>query len=385
MKAAVLPPTTAGKRQRVLVASVSAGTGHVRAAEAIVEAMRIAMPRVQVAHVNVLEHARPGFRRFYEDGYSFLVNRAPATWAKLYQWSDRAHGVADRVLNHLQRLQTRAFLDLVLEFAPHRLLATHFLIAPLLETFPPQARPRLDVVITDFDVHWLWIHPLVDRYFVASELAASRLREAGVEPTRIVLSGIPIHPVFLRVVDRDAVRDKLALRGEGPVALLLAGGQGFGALHQAVAGLFATTSPLQIVSVAGRNEALRATITALSPPENISLKSLGFVNNMHEWMAAADVVVTKPGGLTVSEGLARGAALVLHSAIPGQEERNANFVVGRGAGVRVDDLRDLPSAVFDCLADPARLAALRDNAVGLGKPRAAFTVAQAAVAAINAA
>ena len=128
----------------------------------------------------------------------------------------------------------------------------------------------------------------------------------------------------------------------------------------------------------------RAAIAALKPPDNISVKSLGFVNNMHEWMAAADLVVTKPGGLTVSEGLARGVALVLHSAIPGQEEGNAKFVEKEGAGIRVDSLRQLPGAVLDCLAQPERLSKLRDQALGVGKPRSAFTVAQAAVASIAA-
>lgn len=381
----VLPPVAAGKRERVLVASVSAGTGHVRAAEAVVEAMRIAEPRVLVSHVNVLEYARTAFRRAYEDGYAFLVNRAPGAWGKIYQWSDRDHGVAERVLNHFQRAQTLAFLDLIREFAPHRLVATHFLLAPLLEMLPDHLRPPLDVVVTDFDVHRLWIHPFVDRYFVASELAVKRLRDAGVAPERVVLSGIPIHPVFLRVMEPAAARRAVGMRGEGPVVLLLAGGQGFGALDRVVKGLLNAPMPVRIAAVSGRNEKLREAISALTPPAHVNLVSLGFVNNMHEWMTAADVVVTKPGGLTVSEGLARGAAMVLHSAIPGQEEKNAAFVAASGAAVRAQDESGVPAAVFNLLSRPARLSQLRDAAAGLGKPRAAFTVAQAAVSAIIAA
>lgn len=361
---------------RVLIASVSAGSGHVRAAEAILDAMRSVAPLSRAVHVNVLDHARPGFRRLYEDGYSFLADRAPGAWSTMYRWTDREGAAEDPILGRVQQRQVSGFLEYVRRFRPDRIVATHFLVPQLLEALPADVRPALDMVITDFDVHRIWIHPRVERYFVAGETARQRLMAAGISTDRVIATGIPIHPLFLRPVDRDGIRAALGFSSKLPVILALPGGRGAQALDRTIAALFGSPFRLGLISVAGRSDALREAVDRLKPPDHVTLQSQGFAGNMHELMSAADIIVSKPGGLTVSEGLAKGAAMILHSAIPGQEERNATYVAMRGAGLHVARGGSIANAVFSCLEEPSRLVELRERAAACARPGAAFEVAR---------
>jgi processive 1,2-diacylglycerol beta-glucosyltransferase len=194
------------------------------------------------------------------------------------------------------------------------------------------------------------------------------------------VTGIPIHPAFSEPKPREECLARLELVGDRPVVLQLAGGFGVGPVEDLVRGLLAVEKPLEIVVVAGRNEELRQQLEQIEIGDRHRVKIMGFTTQMDELLAAADLVVSKPGGLTTSEALARGAAIAVVNPIPGQESRNSDFLLENGAAVKINNVATLPYKLTQLLGDPARLASLKANARRLGRPQAAFEVARAALA-----
>jgi processive 1,2-diacylglycerol beta-glucosyltransferase len=242
---------------------------------------------------------------------------------------------------------------------------------------------RLSVAITDFDVHPLWIDARTDRYFASSDEAAHRLELRGIERARIAVTGIPVVPGFAEPVSaagRRRLRAGLGLREDRICVLVSAGGFGVGRVDRAVTALLAAAGRAggaDLVVVAGRNEKLRAELAKLPVPRGVRLEVLGFVTNMHELMAAADVMVSKPGGLTSSECLARSLPMIIVDPIPGQEERNATHLLEGGAACQAATPDALDFRLWRLLREPARLAEMRRAAGRLARPRAAFEVADA--------
>jgi len=169
------------------------------------------------------------------------------------------------------------------------------------------------------------------------------------------------------------------LQGDRPVVLLLSGGFGVGPVDQLLAQVLGVGTPVEVVVVAGRNEELRRRLAMVTPPARHRLVVVGYTEKMDELMTVADVVVSKPGGLTTSEALACGAAMAVVNPIPGQESRNSDFLLENGAALKINNLATLPFKLDKVLADPKRLAQLKRNAKRLGRPRAAFEVARLAL------
>ena len=320
----------------------------------------------------------------YAGGYSFAVNRTPALWGRIYSFWDRTppeKGIA-AWLRRAQRHYAAPFFRYLSCVQPDLILATHFLIPQLLRQdhpYPWLRRIPLGCVVTDYDVHRFWISDNIARYYVAHEELAGRLAAQGVSPSRIVVSGIPVHPVFLAPVSEALLRKKLDLDPDKPVLLVLAGGLGLPMLEKSVQELFRLNRPVQIVTVAGKNETLRERLNRLAPPSHIRLFNQGYVRNMHELLSISDLVITKPGGLTVSECLAKRRPMVLYAPIPGQEERNANFALRHHVALRASVPRDLPRLVERILSDPLEQLRFQTNLAACAHPDSAFRIAETSI------
>jgi processive 1,2-diacylglycerol beta-glucosyltransferase len=239
-------------------------------------------------------------------------------------------------------------------------------------------------VTTDFETHRLWVHDPCDGYFTATEEGACYLRSWGVAPAvDVIPTGIPIHPVFSEPKTRAECLARQGLSGDRPVVLQLAGGFGVGPIEKLHRALLDVEIPLEIVVVTGRNEKAREQLTAIPASLRHRVKILGFTDQIDELMGAADLVVSKPGGLTTSETLARGAVMVIVNPIPGQESRNSDFLLENGAAIKVNNLATLAHKVTVLLRDAERLAQLKANARRLGRPRAAFDVVERSLELLN--
>ena len=201
----------------------------------------------------------------------------------------------------------------------------------------------------------------------------------------VSVTGIPIHPVFRTKKPRAALLARHGLRGRAPIVLQVAGGFGVGPIEEIYRAILALEAPVEIVVVTGKNEAARVRLVRIEVPTRHRALILGFTTEIDEFMALADVVVSKPGGLTTSEVLARGAAMAIVNPIPGQESRNSDWLLEQGAAIKINHVATLPLKLGALLADRKRLAALRARAHELGRPDAAFAVARVALALATAA
>jgi len=365
--------------RRILVLSASVGAGHLRAAQAVEAACRLRYPGADVRHVDVLTLTPPAFRRVYGKGYLDLVNHAPDLLGVLYDRTNRPpkHRTGDRLRLALERLNTRALVQFLRDFDPDVLVHTHFLPAALAAHLKRRRRLRAPhvVVVTDFDVHRWWLCRGVARYFVAREDNRVHLEALGEPGNAIRVTGIPIDPRFAEAPDLTALRRRHGVAEGEPLLLVLCGGFGVGPIEALVGSLWASVRDARLVIVTGRNESLRERLSRRAKIAAAPTVVLGFTTEMHEWMALADLAVTKPGGLTTSEALARGLPLVVANPIPGQETRNATMLFEEGAAISGENPLTVGYRVAHLLASPERLAAMRSSARRLGRPSAALDVA----------
>jgi processive 1,2-diacylglycerol beta-glucosyltransferase len=318
------------------------------------------------------------FRKTYADGYLQVVERGPAVWGYLYSRTDRvaADSPVNRLRETIERLNTRRFAAKLRELDPDVVICTHFLPAQLLSRMLRKGtfdRP-VWVQVTDFDFHASWIHEGITGYLAAADEVGRVMAERGIARDAIHVTGIPVMPVFGEALSREPCAAEMGLDPARRTILLLAGSAGVTAISDMVDGILPLDEGLQVVALAGRNADLLADLRRRSATVPGRLFPIGFTTTIERVMACADVVVSKPGGLTTSECLAMGLPMIVVSPIPGQEERNSAFLVANGAGLRADNARELAGQVAWLLAQPERLAALASSARLLGRPDAARRV-----------
>lgn len=364
----------------LLILSASAGAGHTQAGRALEEAARSLAPSAEILHSDILAHTSPVYRRAYGGSYLRMIDRAPALWGALYRASNRVRpgGIAERLSRAFDKLEFARFRSFVRGFAPDAVLSTHFLACQVLGPYRRKGRDRfpLGVVVTDFDVHAFCVERTVDRYFVATEELRFLLAAKGIEEGRTAVTGIPISAKFSRPVDRAAVRASLGLERRTPTVLVMSGGAGVGAIEETVKAAL-ERPPVQVLAVAGRNEALRRRLEKLRLPSGTRLRAFGFVDNVHELMAVSDLAVTKSGGLTTSECLAMGLPVLVRDPVPGQEERNADVLAELGAGVKALGPDSLRYKLGSLLADPDRRRQMAEASRRAGRPHAALEIVSA--------
>jgi processive 1,2-diacylglycerol beta-glucosyltransferase len=378
-------PIRSSSLDRVLILSASAGAGHVRAAQALEQAFRESGAAREVRHVDALDHVFPPLRRIYGQGYLELVTHAPAVLGWLYDALDQP-GRHARLRSALDTLTAGPLARLLERADADWVVCTHFLPAAVASDLKARGRlrSRLAVVVTDFDAHALWLVPHVDRYFVALEATRRYLAHLGVPAERITVSGIPIDPVFTEPRNAVAMTRKHGLDPARRTILVTAGGFGVGPVERLVRSLLELRRPAQLVVICGRSAELKRRLDDLAAAQpvdgSVTLRVLGYTRAMDEYMAAADLLVGKPGGLTTAEALARGLPMVIVNPIPGQEERNADHLLEAGAAIRCNNLPALAWKLDRLLDDPGRLAAMRTNARRLARPRAASEIAKSLLA-----
>jgi processive 1,2-diacylglycerol beta-glucosyltransferase len=378
---------TRGVLDRVLILSASAGAGHVRAAQAVERAFAETGGAREVRHVDTLDFTNALFRRLYSRLYIDMVNGAPDLLGWLYDQLDTPWEKERRRLL-VDKLNTRPFVKLLESYRPDAIVCTHFLPAEIVSWL--KAKERLAcpqaIVVTDFDVHAMWLCHHFERYLVAIDETRVHLERLGIAPEKIAVTGIPVDPVFAREKDREEMRRKHGLAPDKTTILVSAGGFGVGPIEHLLSSLIELEHPAQIVALCGRNEEVRERLTRLGAkaPSRHAVAVLGFTTEMDELMSAADLIVGKPGGLTTSEALAKGVVMVVVNPIPGQEERNSDHLLEEGAALRCNNLPTLAYKIDRLLDDPKRLERMRANVRRIARPRAAFDVADE-VAAIAAA
>jgi processive 1,2-diacylglycerol beta-glucosyltransferase len=361
----------------------------VRAAQALEKAFA-ARGDCVVEHIDTIQYVSKLFQRVYDKAYIAMVRRAPALMGVLYDRTDQPWNHPRRRLA-MDRLNTQPMIRMLKRTQPDLCVATHFLAAEIIAWLiaKQKLRARNAIVVTDYDVHAFWLCRTVERYYVALEESAEYMARIGVPREKLRITGIPIDPLFATPADRGAARKHLELDAGAPTVLVSAGGEGVGPVEQVVRGLLAMQRPWQVVAIAGKSEKTRRRLEELSrqtgtlPSGAPRLCAVGFTTEMDQYMAAADLLVGKAGGLTTSEALARALPMALIEPIPGQEERNADHLLEAGAAIRCNNLPAAAWKIARLLDDPARLARMQDAARGMGRPGAAAAIAEDALTLVD--
>ena len=371
--------------KRILLLSASAGAGHVRAAQAIEKAFAeiddATGERREVQHLDILNYTNKVFRHLYSKAYIDLVNKMPEVPGWFYDKLDKPWKNERRRLA-LDKLNTRPLVKLLREYHPDLIVCTHFLPAEIVSWLKAKERlsSRQVIIVTDFDVHAMWLVHHYEQYFVAIDEARAYLEALGIPPEKITVSGIPIDPIFAQRKDKQEMRAKHGLAPDRTTILLSAGGFGVGSVDALIAAMIPLQHRAQIVAICGRNEELKTRLSKqasrLKEDATVIVKPFGYTNEMDELMTASDIVLGKPGGLTTSEALAKGLAFAIVNPIPGQEERNSDHLLEAGVGIRCNNLPTLAYKLDRLLADPARLATMQANARKLGHPNAAKEIVE---------
>ncbi|UPG93181.1 MGDG synthase family glycosyltransferase [Luteibacter aegosomatissinici] len=368
--------------RRILLLSVSAGAGHVRAADALeatISALAAQGGQVEALHLDVMDFVPSSFRRIYADFYLGLITRYPRLWGMLYRITDdaRPDAVVQRMRRTIERLNTRRLRAAIADFAPDAIVCTHFLPAEMLARQIRKGRVSAPVYlqVTDFDLHRMWLVPGMSGYFAGSPEIAHRMHAVGLPAERVHTTGIPVMPAFAERHDRSVLAHRFGMDPTRPAYLVMGGGAGVGALDELADTLLSAGGDFQLVVLAGRNEDMLGRLRRLAAGKHAGrLFPQGYTRHVEQLMACCDLAITKPGGLTTSECLAMGLPMIVNAPIPGQEERNADYLLEQGAAWKAIDAVALAWRIQALRADPAHLAAMAARARAIGRPHAARDV-----------
>ena len=340
---------------RILVFSAKFGNGHLRAAQALIESIYEIYPQAEVAHLDAVEMLNKRFNTVLKDIYLGMIKRTPRLWGGFYNGTAGISPDAglNRLINNVGQIK---YMKCINAFQPDLIICTYPTVAGVL------ARLRLKkvlavpvaTVITDYTIHSQWIHAGTDLYIVGCEDVRRGLVAKGIDPACIKVTGIPVSLRFEDELDRSNLMKEFGLEPRLPVVLVMGGAYGVLEDIKGVCNMLASTSlPCQTMVVCGRDEKLYASLDKATLKGSNAMYKYGFVNNVEELMTVADIVITKAGGLTVSEALTKGVPMIIYKPIPGQEEQNTSFVVRNGAGIAVGSRSDLEKNLYEFLADPA--------------------------------
>ena len=363
--------------KRILILTLSVGSGHVSAAEVIRRALLDGGDNVDVQVVDALELARRWFSWVYVDPYWWMLRHAPWMWRHLFEWRQRQRHRSTAPAWVFRR-GCEKVLRRIKSFAPHEVIVTEIGAAEIAALAKREGwfNAPILAVQTDYQTEPPWVQREIDMYCVGSEEARVQLISWGVSPHRILVCGIPIDPSFALPFEIPELARALGLDLKRPIVLVLGGGMGPVPLDAIVESLQLCGPPLQVIAVAGHDQRLQARLEKLRGKVALELRAFGWTDSIPELMAVADLLITKPGGVTSAEALAAGLPMLLTHPIPGPEERHLRYLEQEGVALSASRLEDVPTLTMQLLNHPERLEEMACHARELARPGAAHAVAQ---------
>lgn len=358
---------------RILILFASVGNGHTTAAQALKSMFERESLAADVRHEDVLKFTNPLFRRLYGKAYIDLVNSMPEVLGWMYDQLDEPWKNEKRRL-FFDKLNTQPLIKMIRDFEPDWVVCTHFLPSELISDLKGKGKltcPQA-VVVTDFDMHALWLCRNLEQYFVALDETRFYVESLGFPPDKVSVTGIPIDAKFSVQRSKAEMRERFGLDPDKPTIILSLGGFGVGKIDPLIDSLRSIKTPVQILAMCGRNEELKKKLESEDASKVIPV---GYTNQMDEYMSASDIIVGKPGGLTTCEALAKGLVFVIVNPIPGQEERNSDHLLENGCAIRSNNPATLGFKIEKLLNDPERMEQMRKNALKFARPNAAQEIA----------
>ncbi len=361
--------------RRFLLMHVTTGSGHRHAAQAIAQALRRLDPHSQVVNVSAFDYTTRMVSVAIMRSYFSLIQHHPNIWEYLYD-NPAVHARLRHFRQLLHRYHATKLQQLLETVQPHAIACTQAFPCGMVADFQRHQHLRIPLigVLTDYAPHLYWLHDQVDAYVVPDEELKERFMSYGIDASRLHVYGIPVNPAFLDPVDRQTAARQFGLNPEEPIVLVMGGGGGFGPLRELILSLDRIEHPCQYVLLAGTNHALLQWARAHSFRHRVW--ATGYVDTVPQLMSLAALIISKPGGLTTAESLAKGLPMLMLSPIPGQEMCNARYLLSHGAALQLDRPEDAGMIVGELLEQPHRLEELRRCANRVAHPHSASDIAQ---------
>lgn len=364
-------------QRRVLLMYITKVSGHRQATVAIQQALRQLDPEIEVPAINGFGYTYPILEKIVNKAYLSVIKRTPKVWDYLYD-NPKIVKNSQSIQNFLHKTSHEKIEKLIQRHQPQAIVCTQAFPCGMVADY--KISHNLDIllvgVLTDFSPHSYWINEGVDYYVVPSEEVKERLVVKGVAPERVRVYGIPLRPRFNEPVDRVAIAENMGLDPNVPTILVMGGGQGLGPIKKIVKSLGKMNMFVQVIVLSGVNKKIVKSLRRYAAKADKKILVFEFVTNVEELMTLADLIVTKPGGMTTAESLTKGLPMVIINPIPGQEMRNTDFLIQQGIGIRVHDVDDIGGEVEVLLRSPERLAAMRKAALAHAKPHASLDIAR---------
>jgi len=354
---------------------ISENSGHHHASLAIESAFNKAPAEVEILSVNSFNYTNPILEKIINKAYMSIIKRKPEVWGYLYD-NPRIIKKTQGLRAAIHKYNSQKMGNLLDGFRPHAVVCTQAFPCGIVADCKKRdgRNLMLTAVLTDYAPHFYWMYDSVDLYCVPSEKTGEKLVSNGISANKVRVTGIPIDPKFSNDIDGNAVRNSMGLSQSVPVVLLMGGSQGIGPVTEIVKILNALKTELQIVVVAGGNKKL---YNMLKKKENRLTKKMivfPYTQNIDELMEISSVIITKPGGITVSEALAKGLPVIIVKPIPGQEQMNTEHLIQDKVAIKADKLHDVGVFVTELFSKPVSLKNMQDRARALSKPKSAQDV-----------
>jgi len=363
------------KRNRVLLLYISEHSGHHCASNAIEKALRSLDPTVEVKNINSFNYTNPILEKIINRAYMGVVKRTPELWDYLYD-NPKVVRSTQKLRDMIHRFNKGKLKTLLDDFAPDAIACTQAFPCGLIADYKKSF--GLDIplvgVLTDYAPHSYWVYNNVDRYVVPSEATGGRLVANGVEPSKIAAFGIPIDPKFKRELSRDDAAGRLGIDSKIPTILVMGGTQGLGPIVDIIRSVDRSGLKVQILVAAGTNRKLCRWLDN----ERSRNKVLVFpqASNVDELMAASDLIITKPGGITTAEALAKGLPMLIVHPLPGQEAMNTTYLLNEGVAVKAESPEDAAILLAELLYNEKKLEMMAQKALSLAKAESAVHTAE---------
>ncbi|MCE5327632.1 MAG: hypothetical protein LLG01_14595 [Planctomycetaceae bacterium] len=359
---------------RVLILTATIGAGHNSATAAIIEGLKHSPVPMQIERLDLMTVVPRWFRAYYASGYEIVMIHLPRLYGVGYALTNHPsgsrRGVMESMRMSVERLAMRKLARRLCQDTPDLIVNTHFLAAPMIGRMieAGRLRTRQVTVITDVEVHRMWYASSVEHWFVASEYSGESIQKWGIAPADVTVTGIPIHPKWNLPLDKGRILAEWGLPADKPV-VVLTGGTEFtiGPIVDIAREILQACPQAFLVVLAGRDKNLLGELSKLAAVES-RLKPVAFTDRSHELLEAACVMLTKPGGITTTECLAKGLPMILMNPVPGHEGGNAEFYQRQGAAVIARGQQQIVSTLKSLLDDPQRLAGMSSKARALSHP-----------------
>lgn len=353
--------------QRILILSASFGEGHRQAANAIKESLALSHPEIEIEVVDYIHQVNPMWNRFAKFCYIQGIKHIPKVYGYFYNQINRIPPSSPyhRRINFFGAIIGRNKLMKYIErFDPQLVIHTFPTSAGAIEELKREHKLNIPsiTVITDYTLHRQWIHETTDLYLVGSSVVRDLLKREGVAEAKIRITGIPIRQEFYRQRDREQLSRELGLDLNIPTILVSGGAYGVSShINQLCKRLFETEENVQVIVVCGRNKRLYDHMQELAIGAKNKAMIFGFVNRMADLMAVSDLMFTKSGGLTTSEGITMELPMIFFKPIPGQELANAEYLERAGVARITTNDQQLEKVFHSLISNPEKIQMMRNG------------------------